>query len=123
MGFKNSIPGPVQGTSHSEIFLTGKGVHPSSQLYLKVPYDNTRSGLRGVRTHRYKLVITAALNKPLNSQLYNLESDPYEMSDIADSSPDIIKQLVKDELLPWLKKTDDPWIEHLQKTNEAINDG
>ena len=55
--------------------------------------------------------MTAALNKPLNSQLYNLESDPYEMSDIADSSPDIIKQLVKDELLPWLKKTDDPWIE------------
>ena len=37
MGFKNSIPGPVQGTRHSEIFLTGKGVHPSSQLYLKVP--------------------------------------------------------------------------------------
>lgn len=67
--------------------------------------------------------MTAALNKPLNSQLYNLESDPYETSDIADSSPDIIKQLVKDELLPWLKKTDDPWIEHLQKTNEAINDG
>ena len=123
MGFKNFIPGSVQGTSHSEIFLTGKGVRPSSQLYLKVPYDNTRSGLRGVRTHRYKLVMTAVLNKPLNSQLYNLELDPYEMSDIADSSPDIIKQLVKDELLSWLKKTDDSWIENLQKTNEAINDG
>ena len=67
--------------------------------------------------------MTAALNKPLNSQLYNLESDPYETSDIADSSPDIIKQLAKDELLPWLKKTEDSWIEHLQKTNEAINDG
>jgi len=118
MGFKNSIPGSVQGTSYADLFLEGKGKRPSSQLYLKIPYDNPNYGLRGVRTHEYKLVMIAEPGKSLKSILYNLKVDPYEMIDIAADKPDIITQLIINELKPWLERTNDPWITHLQKPNK-----
>lgn len=115
MGFESRIPGSVQGTSHADLFLGKKGQRPSSQLYLKIPHNDPSYGLRGVRTHEYKLVMTANPNKPLKSSLYNLKKDPYEMDNIAASHPQIIGELVKKELYPWLERTNDPWIKSLKR--------
>ena len=110
MGFKGSVPAGVQGVSHAGLFLTGNGPRPSSQFYVKMPYDNPSGGLRGVRTDKYKLILSATPHEPTKRHLYNLKADPCEMSDIAESSPDIVQQLIKTELTPWLQKTNDPWV-------------
>jgi arylsulfatase A-like enzyme len=122
MGYKDAIPSSVQGKSYAELFSTGKGRRPSSQLYLQIPYNPETSyskPQRGVRTHHYKLLMTAIPNKPLKTQLFDLERDPYEMKDIAASNVDIVKQLIKEELYPWLEHTKDPWISNLKKFNTA----
>ena len=113
MGFKNCVPNAVQGASHASLFLTGKGSRPTSQLYLRIPCDKPDFGLRGVRTDTYKLILTATPGEPITSQLFNLKTDPYELSNIAASEPDIIETLINEELCPWLIKTDDPWIKRL----------
>ena len=113
MGFKNDIPSAVQGASHAGIFLTGEGARPSSQLYLNIPAEQPQFGLRGVRTHRYKLILTAHKDVPLKQVLYDLKSDPYELTNIANDHPDIVNGLIQDELKSWLKKANDPWISNL----------
>jgi len=113
MGFSNAIPSEVQGTSHAEYFLTGKGPQPSSQLYLKIPYSQRDFGRRGVRTKKFKLAIEIFPDKPRKTFLYDRETDPYELKNIAEKRPDIVKNLIESELIPWLKKTGDPWIKHI----------
>jgi len=113
MGFRDEIPVTVKGVSHADLFLTGKGSRPSSQLYLKIPYENPAYGDRGVRTHIYKLIVTALPDQINKIQLYNLHTDPYEMLNIAESNQDLVDQLIKNELYPWLVKTNDPWIKNI----------
>jgi len=41
--------------------------------------------------------------------LYDRRADPYQLKNIADEQPGIVKRLIRDELDPWLIKTHDPW--------------
>lgn len=113
MVVKAAIPDSVHGSSHANILLGGEGDRPSSQLYLKIPSDKPAFGMRGVRTNRYKLVMEAGESKPLERILYDLESDPFELQNIAGERPEVVAELVQAELKPWLRKTGDPWIRHL----------
>ncbi len=115
MGFNSSVPASVKGVSHADLFLNEKGARPSSQLYLRIPYDNPGYGDRGVRTHKYKLIVTALPDQTKKILLYDLQSDPYELVNIAESNPNIVDQLVKNELYPWLVKTNDPWMGNIEK--------
>ncbi|WP_432797155.1 sulfatase family protein [Poriferisphaera sp. WC338] len=111
MGYKNRIPSQVEGQSLADAMKDCNAERPTSQFYIRVPYPgDPRYGKRGVRTHRYKLMIDQTKDKsPRRVELYDLQEDPYEMSNIAWLRPNLIKQLVKDELTPWLKHTKDPW--------------
>ena len=102
MGFADAIPESVEGTSHAGILLGEKGPRPSSQLYLQL-----RSGLRGVRTHAYKLILTPATDGSLEPTLYDLKQDPYELTNVAEERPEIVEALIQEELRPWLEKTGD----------------
>jgi N-acetylglucosamine-6-sulfatase len=113
MGFGSAIPASIHGSSHAGILRGEGGSRPSSQLYLKIPSDKPDFGTRGVRTHRYKLVIEAEEAKPLARTLFDLQTDPFEMNDIAAESPEIVATLIRTELAPWLRRTGDPWIRHL----------
>jgi arylsulfatase A-like enzyme len=114
MGLKADIPEEVQGTSRAAYFLTGEGERPSSQLYLKIPYNKPDHGHRGVRTLQHKLVYNAVPGKKMTVKLYDLKKDPCEMSDIAAKQPALVEKLTEQELRPWLEKNKDPWIRHLK---------
>jgi hypothetical protein len=43
--------------------------------------------------------------------LHDNVADRYQMKNIADERPDLVEQLTKEELIPWLKKTEDPWLD------------
>lgn len=102
MGFVGSIPESVEGTSHAAIFRGDPGPRPSSQLYLHMT-----GGLRGVRTHRYKLVLTPAPDGSPEHTLYDLKQDPYELTNVANEHREVVHQLIREELHPWLEKTGD----------------
>ena len=121
LGLKSAVPSEVEGISLAETIISGKGPRPSSQLYMRVDPANPKGGPRGVRTHEYKLVIGSVAEKDDEStvagniMLFDLKNDPYEMSNIANKKPDIISRLVKEELVPWLEKAKDPWLENVKK--------
>lgn len=113
MGFKESIPPEVLGTSHAQRFHQSTKDGPSSQLYVKIPYNKPAQGMRGVRTLNYKLVMTVKQDGAMDKVLYNRKTDPYEMTNVAADHPDVVDTLIKTELIPWLKRTNDPWIKNL----------
>jgi len=112
MGYKNDIPEEVEGKSYAKLFCTGNGERPTSQLYLWVPLGQPSFGRRGVRTHQYTLMISNMSDQPLNIVLSDREEDPFQINNFADDLPQIVSQLIKDELRPWLEKTKDPWWEN-----------
>lgn len=113
MGFGEAVPRSLHGTSHAAIFKGEQGERPSSQLYLRMASDKPDFGTRGVRTDRFKLIVDAEESKPLSYALYDLETDPYELENIAAERPDTVARLIGSELKPWLERTDDPWLENL----------
>ncbi len=110
MGFRADIPDAVQGVSHARLFLTGEGPRPTSQPYLWVPPGKPAWGRRGVRTRRHTLVITRMPGKPITTVLHDNIADPYQLKNIAADHPALVKRLTDTELVPWLKKTNDPWL-------------
>lgn len=129
-GFKTEIPSGVEGTSHASLFLGHEGPRPSSQLYLRIPPEAPDCGERGVRTHDYKLTIGRKRSeehdfdssterhkagrhrvRPDLSEtlLIDRRQDPYELNNIAGSRPDLVQQLIQNELTPWLEHTKDPF--------------
>jgi arylsulfatase A-like enzyme len=123
MGFQSEIPSDVQGISHAELIFTGRGPRPSSQVYMYVPYGQPAYGRRGVRTHRYTLVVTRTPEANTQSDqlsgwpqgfdqiiLHDNQQDPYQLNNIADQKPDVVRRLIRTELNPWLKKIGDSWL-------------
>ena len=99
----------MEGQSYASVLLTGEGERPKSQSYLNMPLVNPALGKRGVRTHRYTLAIDRSYNDRYNYYLYDNQNDPYQLKNIAVENPGITRQLIKEELEPWLVKTKDPW--------------
>jgi arylsulfatase A-like enzyme len=115
MGFKNDIPEVVEGTSFADYIRSGKGNKPSSQMYIWMKPGHPETGRRGVRTEQYTLVIDKTPDAKEEIILHNNQADPYQMKNIAGKHPEIVSELVKNELIPWLRKTNDPFIENLKK--------
>ena len=113
MGFKADIPKDVEGTSRAPILLTGQGLRTTSQLYVWVDYGHPAWGRRGVRTQRYTLMISCDPDEPKKIVLHDNLNDKYQMQNIAEESPQIVRTLIQKELIPWLRKTKDPWLAHL----------
>ena len=109
LGFAPDIPEGIQGVSHAGLFLTERGQRPTSQLYMWVPVGQPAWGRRGVRTDRYTLMINKIPGESVESTLHDNQSDPYQLTNIADARPEIVKQLT-DELEEWLRKNHDPWL-------------
>lgn len=110
MGFKKDIPDDVEGQSHAPLILTERGPRPSSQLYIWTPYGQPEWGRRGVRTHRFTMMISRIPEKPDQFVLHDNIKDKFQLENIADLYPDVVKRLTEQELIPWLKKTKDPWL-------------
>jgi len=114
MGLGTAVPERVQGVSHARYVQTGQGPQPTSQPYIRIIYERPDCGQRGVRTSRYKLVLTRNRREdPLKTQLFDLRDDPYELKDIAAKSSSVVEVLMREELIPWLQRNDDPFRKHL----------
>ncbi|MDN5201898.1 sulfatase [Fulvivirgaceae bacterium BMA10] len=120
MGFKESIPEDIMGTSYASNFLTGEGPRPTSQLYMYVYPGEPDVGRRGIRTDHYTLMINYRpnegnawwqQNQADSIELFNNYEDPYQLTNIAGTQPALEKKL-SEELKQWLQKTRDPWIKH-----------
>jgi len=109
MGYAARIPGSVEGRSRASILLTGRGERPESQLYMWVPYGNPAIGRRGVRTHRYTLVIEKKEDGTIGKVLHDNVNDPFQLRNIAAEKPGIVADLIDSELNGWLERTRDPW--------------
>lgn len=112
MGLGRDIPATVQGASYASIFRDGTGRRPSSAWYLWVPYGQPAIGRRGVRTATHTLVWHRESGGPDRAELYDDVADPFQLHDLAAAKPGLVKQLTDDELLPWLRKMNDPWLTH-----------
>jgi arylsulfatase A-like enzyme len=111
MGFAEAVPDGVEGTSHASLFLTGEGERPTSQLYIWVPPGQPALGRRGIRTHRYTLTISKGARGTTETVLHDNIEDPYQLKNIAGESPEVVERLAREELIPWLVKTNDPWLD------------
>jgi len=110
LGFGSDVPVDVDGKDFSPLFLGRQMTRPSGALYLKPARGNPAYGERGVRTHRYTLVVSRQPDKPDKWILHDNESDPYQLEDIATASPDLAKTIYDQELVPLLKAYNDPWL-------------
>ena len=110
MGLGDEIPPGVEGTSHAQLLLTGQGPRPTSQLYLWVPCEEPALGRRGVRTRGHTLVIDRMPGEEEKTILYDNVADPYQLENVAEAQPEVVQRLIREELIPWLRRTGDPWL-------------
>lgn len=107
MGFKKEIPSQVQTFDLSRRMLKGKGAQPEFQPYYWIDVPHQDSGLRGLRTDRYTFVVEIKEGKIAGRMLFDRQSDPYQMHNMAGERPKLVKALEK-KLKIWLAKTNDP---------------
>jgi len=109
MGFADRVPAEVEGSSHASVILTGEGPRPSSQFYIYPHQTKREYGTRGVRTHRYTMVINNTPDEATEQvALFDNSNDPCQMENIADRRPDAARKLIEEDLIPWLARTGDP---------------
>jgi arylsulfatase A-like enzyme len=106
MGLADCIPYDVEGSDYSSIMLGRQGARPTSALYLNC--SGQRGGNRGLRTHRYTFAINRLRDEKNEVLLFDNKNDPYQLENIAESSPEVVRRLTG-ELNQWLRKTKDPW--------------
>ena len=111
MNVEQQVPERLEGDSYAKLFLGGKQKRPTSQLYMFIEERNGNPlyGRRGVRTHRYTLSIERTVKEEIKWVLYDNQTDPFQLENISEANPGIIKKLIEDELKPWLAKTKDPF--------------
>ncbi len=120
-GFGGITPESVEGSSYAALMLGKAQALPTSQLYFMTDGQLFRnpagtsepflaSGERGVRTDRYTLSILRGPGNKTTTYLWDRKLDPMQVNNVAYQNPEVIKELVEKELLPWLKKTRDPWL-------------
>lgn len=68
-----------------------------------------------IRTLTHTLVISLMPDKAQERVLFNNVKDPYQMKNISSGNPELFQKLVKDELIPWLEKTKDPWLKNFKR--------
>lgn len=112
MGLGKQIPKEVQTFDLSSVLLTGKENNEIVQPYYYIQPSSTSSGYRGIRSSTYTFVVHATEGKIDDIILFNRESDPYEMNNIASRQPILVSQFKK-QLKIWLKKTDNPFFNYL----------
>jgi hypothetical protein len=46
--------------------------------------------------------------------LHDNRTDRYQLANLAEREPETVSRLTNEELIPWLRKTGDPWLRNLQ---------
>jgi arylsulfatase A-like enzyme len=112
MGFSKHIPADTRGHSYADLFLTGEGDRPDSQLYIWIPYGQPSWGRRGVRTHQHTLSISRIPDQSDEVVLHDNRKDRFQLENLAGQATNLVNTLGEETLIPWLQKTGDPWLEN-----------
>jgi len=67
-----------------------------------------QGGRRGVRTHRSTLVFSRMPDEQDAVFLHDNQEDPFQLVNIAAQEKELVSRLLREELIPWLEKTNDP---------------
>ena len=110
-GHADKIPEELQGRDLSQVLCTGQGERPGSALFINPGKERSLVGARGLRTHRYTYVIQRHIENPDDETilLFDSESDPYQMTNIADREPETAQRLHQ-QLMEELVRIEDPWV-------------
>ena len=73
-----------------------------------MPLDDPSAGKRGVRTHRFTMMIEKMADGGKKSYLYDNLTDPFQLKNLADEQSETVEELAK-ELKKWLAYTKDNW--------------
>jgi N-acetylglucosamine-6-sulfatase len=106
MGLGDQVPDAVEGANHSDVLLGRSAPRPDSALYLKIEPEDFTLGRRGIRTPRHTFLVERREAQRIT--LFDNESDPYQMRNVADEQPAHVEKLTR-ELNGWLARTGDPW--------------
>lgn len=109
MGFKKDIPNEVQTFDLSKMLLQSKKEKAIAQPYYFVDLTNHKTGYRGLRMVQHTFVVHATDGKQDEVLLFDRETDPFQLKNIAAENPKLVKRFEK-QLKKWLKKTDDPFV-------------
>ncbi len=105
MGLGDQIPPAVEGTDYSKAITGNEQKRPTSTFYIRFAGDHSKA--RGVRTDRYTFIREFNKDGKVADSLYDRQEDPYQLKNVAELKPQIVKQM-QAELDHWLKKTNDP---------------
>ncbi len=114
MGLGARIPEAVQGANYAGLFRGEAGPRPTSALYMCMPYPARPDigwGERGVRTATHTMVVKKMPDTPAQKWLFDNARDPYQLENLAEKEIDLMARLAHDELVPWLEKVGDPWLD------------
>jgi len=109
LGFGRDIGEDVDGKTYAKAFLGQKGKRPKWQWYMWVPPGQPAYGRRGIRNQEVTFVVSKIKGKPTERYLHDNKNDPYQLRNIANQRPDLVKQLMielEQTILPY----NDPWL-------------
>jgi arylsulfatase A-like enzyme len=109
-GCDQAIPKQIEGRNFAPLLLTGQGERPAFQPYYYIPTDKEKGrNDRGIRTLTHTLAIN--LQNPKEPVLlFDNAADPFQMHNLAAEKPELAATLLRQHLIPWLQKTQDPWL-------------
>jgi arylsulfatase A-like enzyme len=107
-GLGEMVPQDVEGSDYSGV-MAGTSAERGKSAYYVVPSLNPgpQTGARAVRTERYLFGVMRN-QRGERFTLFDLETDPYQLKNIAGKDPALEAELTA-ELNRWLAKTKDPW--------------
>ncbi len=116
VGLGETTPDQVEGEDYSQTILGLSDERPEYSLYIRPGEQLPTAFARGLRTDRYTFVVEKGKDGQISRRLlFDRESDPYQLTNIAESSKKT-KRLVAEferKLYQRLRELNDPWIEWL----------
>lgn len=113
MGLSGELPADLEGHDYSSIILGDEApgiTRPEYSLYFNPDINNSLGGLRGLRNSKYTFVVRRnRQGETVDYILHDNVNDPFQMENIADQNPDLVKNL-ETVLLDKLAQIGDPWI-------------
>ena len=95
MGLEKDIPKSVETINYADYIVGETSKSAKWQPYMKLDYKNMKSGLRGIRSLKYTFVLKYNGGEIIDTILYDNIKDPFQMSNIADKSARLCKELTK----------------------------
>lgn len=108
-----AVPESMQTIDHTPYILGESTEEPDYQPYYFVDYKDYTTGYRGMRGNRYTYVIHATTGKIDKELLYDRQNDPYQLTNIAASHPELCNML-KEKVRQYCIKTNDVFVKALE---------